>query len=269
METQFTPIAMRCTEEQFKAIEPKLIKHGLEKRDIVFDLKWYPYLTNFYSREENSLGSTNMEIHKGENTKWLETWDEATFLKACGIELDTYTVSKDFILEAHESACSTWKTKIENQFPELFPKVELEVGKWYVAYWCDIKYIVCIESIDIHINTNGFNITESGRYTDLPFDVDYDYKWTLATKEEVETALINEAKKRGFEDGVKYEELHIKGRICEIKGNIKYHKSSESLRNDGWCLFQNGKWATIIEQPTEMTVAEIEAKLGCKIKIVG
>jgi hypothetical protein len=46
---------------------------------------------------------------------------------------DTYTVSKDFILEAHESACSTFQTKIENQFPELFSKQPIELSLEQIA----------------------------------------------------------------------------------------------------------------------------------------
>ncbi len=36
-------------------------------------------------------------------------------------------VSKEFVLEAHKSACGEWKGRIEKEFPELF-KTELEVG---------------------------------------------------------------------------------------------------------------------------------------------
>ena len=181
------------------------------------------------------------------------------------------TVSKEFILEAHKSACSTWKRKLEEQFPSVFVKDELEVGKWYKNG--DAGYsnsIACVFEVSKEDKDafSGYGFGRNGKWVE-DFNFGWaSYNWIPATPEEVETALINEAKKRGFEEGVKYEELHIKGRICEIKGNIKYHKSSEDLRNDGWCLFHNGKWATIIEQPAEMTVAEIEAKLGHSVKIV-
>ena len=39
--------------------------------------------------------------------------------------------TKEFIKRAHESACSEWKTEIEKQWPKLFIKTGLEVGKWY------------------------------------------------------------------------------------------------------------------------------------------
>lgn len=32
------------------------------------------------------------------------------------------TVDKEFVMQAYESACSSWKAKIEQRFPELFPK---------------------------------------------------------------------------------------------------------------------------------------------------
>jgi hypothetical protein len=37
----------------------------------------------------------------------------------------------EFIKEGHAAACSEWKAKIEKEFPKLFVKEELEVGKWY------------------------------------------------------------------------------------------------------------------------------------------
>ena len=38
---------------------------------------------------------------------------------------------KEFIKKAHSAACSKWKTNIEKEFPELFKKDGLEIGKWY------------------------------------------------------------------------------------------------------------------------------------------
>ena len=122
MKTQFTPIAMRCTQEQFDAIRPKLEKHGLKAKDLSC-FSSMPYLINCRFKQINSITNYSSRYDwmcdSGINYVYHD-WDENIFLQACGIDLDTYSVSKDFILEAHESACSTWKTKIENQFPELF-----------------------------------------------------------------------------------------------------------------------------------------------------
>jgi len=35
---------------------------------------------------------------------------------------EEYKVDKDFILQAHKAACSEWKGKLEDKFPELFPE---------------------------------------------------------------------------------------------------------------------------------------------------
>lgn len=122
MKTQFTPIAMRCTQEQFDAIRPKLEKHGLKAKDLS-RFSNMPYLINYRFKEINSITNysvyNNWEEYYGINHVYHD-WDENIFLRACGIDVDAYSVSKDFILEAYESACSTWKAKIETQFPELF-----------------------------------------------------------------------------------------------------------------------------------------------------
>lgn len=54
-------------------------------------------------------------------------WDNGTSNAYRGYDLELVaaaplTVDKEFVMQAYESACSTWKEKIEQQFPELFPK---------------------------------------------------------------------------------------------------------------------------------------------------
>jgi len=39
---------------------------------------------------------------------------------------ETFTVDKEFILEAHRAACFEWEKKIEKKFPELFAKTPIE-----------------------------------------------------------------------------------------------------------------------------------------------
>jgi hypothetical protein len=41
---------------------------------------------------------------------------------------ETFTVDKEFILEAHRAACLEWEKKIEKKFPELFAKTPIEVA---------------------------------------------------------------------------------------------------------------------------------------------
>jgi hypothetical protein len=189
------------------------------------------------------------------------------YAKIISYKDEPLTVSKEFILEAHNEACSTWKRKLEEQFPGVFVKDELEVGKWYKASnGCLFNFIKNENRFN-----KGFGFASSMNY----YDNFQEYEVTKcipATPEEVETALINEAKKRGFEYN-NFKCLKLPNFTHENCKKLKYSKKDNTLaftnckkRN---IVFDNGKWATIIEQPTEMTVAEIEEKLGCKIKIVG
>ena len=117
METNFTPIAMRCNKEQFDAIKPKL----KGKYTVIWCFGKYPYLCNNFDNKKQitniSEGNETFETYKK-----YETWDEATFLRACGIEVDEpLTVSKEFILDLHnEVVWPSVKTKIEKEFPSVF-----------------------------------------------------------------------------------------------------------------------------------------------------
>ena len=78
------PIAMKCSQEQFDKIKPKL--KGMEITDSIFNLKEYPYLTNdYYNYDRQGLGSVNKHIIYGREI--YEIWDEKIFLEACDIGL--------------------------------------------------------------------------------------------------------------------------------------------------------------------------------------
>lgn len=94
-----------------------------------------------------------------------------------------------------------------------------------------------------------------------------------ATNKEVEEALIKEAKKRGFKEGVEYKNyLHSTGKIngsCwEFRNGILCQVANYNLHNIHY-IMKDGKWAEIIEE-TKPTIAgyeiEIEGnwiKFGC------
>ena len=96
-----------------------------------------------------------------------------------------------------------------------------------------------------------------------------------ATDKEVETALIKEAKKRGFKEGDFVESVYNKNYSGNIDGsfwvNECYEVWSKSLSNRySIQLFEKGKWATIIkEEPIqELTMADVEKLAGGKVKII-
>ena len=158
----------------------------------------------------------------------------------------------------------------------------LEVGKWYV--YRD-KYGQ--DSIAFYNGNNnetyGFNC--SGEFQDKAYWFSSwsgvsENDWIPATDKEVETALIKEAKKRGFKEGVDFES---DGEVWTLKGNIdfKYRNNilnmwsdTSETKADGYIsegkgfepIFMEGKWAEIIEPKTihlngDYTIEDLESKI--------
>jgi hypothetical protein len=88
-----------------------------------------------------------------------------------------------------------------------------------------------------------------------------------ATKKEVEEALIAEAKRRGFKEGVTvaWDGTVI---INNLKESFTMSVDGGRLKenNSNWNIFKNGKWAEIIEVP-EYTMEQLQDKLGHEFKI--
>ena len=89
------------------------------------------------------------------------------------------------------------------------------------------------------------------------FEFEGRYKMEKATDKDVENALIEEAKRRGFNVGVKVESL-FKGYSDTLSDNYKFDEYGEL-----WCwgdmcgilLFKNGKWA---KKPEEKPVSFVD-----------
>lgn len=245
-------IAMRCTKEQFENIRPKLDgKYVFDSNIFEFygDLSMSKsYLVNFYCDEERinfSRFTKGREIH--------EEWDEEIFLEACGIS-ENYKITKETIL----------KYNMKDEFPEVF-KPRLEVGKWYKDVRVDSKAVLYLEEITTHktsaMKSYGFSMKgewiESCNRSILVF-VNFTEK---ATPEEVELALIREAKKIGLIDGSYIESTSgVIGKLNE--GVYIFDYRLNKLYYSGYEIFDNGKWATIIPS---ITKEEAEKKLNCKI----
>ena len=165
---------------------------------------------------------------------------------------------KEFIKKAHSAACSEWKTNIEKEFPKLFKKEE--INGWYKDKkekgWC-----VFLEN---GIMKHGFDSFgdwfEGQRYNyQLGFD---DYK---ATDKEVEEALIKEAKKRGFKEGVTVDKVNLSNdynpnnKLKENTINTNELLSLGYLWVSSILIYDNGKWATIVET---ITKEQAEKELG-------
>lgn len=154
--------------------------------------------------------------------------------------------------ERLEKELSEIKEAIKNQNT-------LEIGKWYKDQLGGFWYYE--------------GKSESKLNPDKAYGIAYDGDWmdsdernfregkslTPATDKEVEEALIKEAKKRGFKEGVKINNLHEAGYGNKIPlgGNLNFNPTTNSLRTDRCdgrtgilpLIFHKGKWAEIISKP--------------------
>ena len=143
---------------------------------------------------------------------------------------------KEFIKELYDGSCDGLKKRFEKEFPKLFKKEVLtEARKRYK------------------------NLMVSGKHG------------IKATDKEVEEALIKEAKRRGFKRGVKF--IKLSNGVVQTVYGLPYFQAGRvavespitewSSLYKGGCsnpsIFDNGKWATIVET---ITKEQAEKELG-------
>ena len=161
---------------------------------------------------------------------------------------------KEFIKKAHSAACSEWKENIEKEFPKLFKEDALVVGKWYKSEGCLFNY-------QKQSNVYGFFTDGSWMNGDWIW---YGANAKPATDKEVEEALIKEAKKRGFKEGVRIKSKWMPN-ISANKLNGKFmfdNKFELCAATNGlmiYTIFQNGVWAEIVDT---ITKEQAEKELG-------
>lgn len=182
--------------------------------------------------------------------------------------------TEEFVREAHGAACSTWKQRIEKEFPDLF-KTVLEVGKWYWLKTIFGKLLFCYKGG--FGNDSGYGFDINGNWSNEGIGVhQVDVSsCTPATHEEVESALIAEAKKKGHKAGVRIKGLG-NGKICTLpNGEFEYIKNANALwfgnPNDafeGFDVFLDGIWADILpEEKTIITHEKALKILAKKLKV--
>jgi len=167
----------------------------------------------------------------------------ATILKTKTMKIE---VTEETIKSYHNDACSEFKTRIEKDFPALF-KPTLEVGKWYKSMEHN-KFLMCFKK-DANFSNYGFDA--EGDWSNL-LGMGYRDSLIPATDEEVSTALIAEANRRGFKKGVKFKHNkvsfpHLSNDIFKITSNNFEFKDGRMLCG-GWDIFNNGLWAEIVKQ---------------------
>jgi len=248
-------IAMKYTQEQWDSIKGR-IPEGIR----IFLLGKFKKKTYIVLFEDKSI--TNAPTFDRSSTDEIhETFNAKIFLEACRIETDVYEISKQQINTLNKIRSAEVDKNLKQWFPDDFKK-ELEVGRWYI----DKKnrklftYLETKEKGRYGFDSEGWYNTNG---SNLGFSFD---RWELATPQEAETALICEAEKRGFEEGVQFNSC-VSDYVGTCNGDFRYDLRSNKVFSNGTCVFSNGEFATII-QPEKMTLEQIEKELGRKIQIV-
>ena len=124
----------------------------------------------------------------------------------------------------------------------------LEVGRWYWAECLGVEnYLILLEDLVglkaiCYITERSGSFIEGGSFSSTQ---------RPATDKEVEEALIKEAKKRGFEEGIRFNNA-VKDSVWEDSSGVV-----SAIYSNDWGLFTNnqyifckGKWAEIIKPKT-------------------
>lgn len=189
-----------------------------------------------------------------------------------------FTVTKEQILEFANWGNPDNKKKLKEWFPKAFES-QLEVGKWYKnGDFGFERSLACVS----HINPNekdefggyGFDI-HGCWFNNKDVTTFGSHNWLSATHEEIASALIAEAKKKGYKTGVRIKGLG-NGEICTLpNGEFEYIKNANALwfgnPNDafeGFDVFLDGIWAEILpEQKTIITHEKALKIIAKKLKV--
>ena len=142
--------------------------------------------------------------------------------------------------------------------------IKPSLNKWYKVL--DSNYMIYLTKYVDLGNCEGFYFAGSnGEYMGFCDDLSF-HGCILATEQEIEQALTNEAKRRGFKEGIR---VKLFDSMCDIStlnnGEFTYQKDYNrfGIRGGGSCnsfavLFKNGQWAEIIDDKTELTFEEYQ-----------
>jgi hypothetical protein len=151
--TRFKELLLQST-----IVKPKLTKEDLQYariwignnpevnmkvQDVLYDLGFKWRISEKYSFLKSNYLTTDKEnIYHGNDKRFYDDGKQKEVLVSDILDIESmgeYKVSKEFILEAHKAACGTWKSKLEKQFPNVFPKTYRPGSRWK-----DINEVECM-----------------------------------------------------------------------------------------------------------------------------
>lgn len=154
--------------------------------------------------------------------------------------MKTFTITEEQIKEL-----SKWKhgkRLMQDWFPEAFEK-QLEVGKVYKYPSLGKKFMFKFNGF----GSNNYGFTTTGEWSDSLGVWEYEVNlYQEATREEWLKALKEEAKRRGFKKGVKYNYVHDSCLIKTFKNKLELGSKVDLV--DGIdIILRNGVWAEVIK----------------------
>jgi hypothetical protein len=160
---------------------------------------------------------------------------------------------KEFILDLHSRSDIGWQKKIEREFPKLFKKDALIITGWNKVHGRELALVF------MQGNKRTYGFDASGDWTEIWCEgIDYT-TYLPATDKEVKQALIKEAKRLGFKEGVVADLRNCGHGVSNakiIEENYRYNGSWLSL--DSYIIFEKGKWAEIVGETITKEEAEKE-----------
>jgi hypothetical protein len=169
-------------------------------------------------------------------------------------------LSTELIKEIYKSVDENLKAKIQIEVPEI--KTSLDANRWITTdSYMNEKWLAYVNPDGSYYGFNSKGDWFPAAKADYNPLKDSDNRY--AKPEEVETALINEAKKKGFTFGKYFKELQDKGNGGLIEKSGRCGKWFDFKDNKlfvigygRWKIFDNGTWATIITEPTQKEILQ-------------
>ena len=180
--------------------------------------------------------------------------------------MKTFEITKEQILQLNSYDNYNIGVALKQWFPEAF-KRELEYGKWLKTDEFD-NHKWMIFQID---ENSYYGFDANGKWIDIKskgYDGTKDANNRYATDKEVETALIVEAKRRGFNKTTMITQTFNENQKMCIgfwdERSVKFERNK--LFAKGVRIFDNGKWAEIISEPIEVTLEQIAEKFNVNVE---
>jgi len=216
-------------------------------------------IANFNNLDERGIHEYEGDFYVYDNDKEnVILWDNKKgYAKILTYKTPKFEITKEQILYIEKASLSYVSSEIKQWFPEVFKK-ELVVGSWYNSLKHPKQLIFVVDFKDVQ-RIKGYGFDTRGNWErdnnefswGLPSDGDY----TESTPQEVEAALIREAKKRGYKENVLMKSMVFDNDVYLIKGEYKsvdddFYFIGEELKWNGFTIFKDGIWATIIQDET-------------------